>query len=270
MLKRAINLLKIKAYVLKNLSKTLRFPIAAIGMPVTENEKRLLLLKDQYVGKRAFIIGNGPSLKNMDISILKNEITIGCNGLFLMFDSLGFLPTFYTVEDVLVAEDRADIINKIGGTIKIFPYDLKYCLEPDEDTIYINFRRKYFGFPKFSSNFAANVYWGGTVTFLNLQLAYYLGIREIYLIGVDHSYHGPTSMDKQNGTIITSHSADINHFHADYFGAGFRYHNPRVDRMEVGYKKAKTFFSNNGVNAYNASGGGKLEVFERVDFTTLF
>lgn len=230
------------------------------------NSRRLLDLKDRYKGRRAFVIGNGPSLRNTDVRFLKDEITIGCNGLFLIFEAMGFLPTIYTVEDKLVAEDRAEIINNIRGTTKIFPADLAYCLKPDDDTIFINFLRNYDGFPKLTDCFQTHVYWGGTVTYMNLQIAYYLGVKEVYLIGIDHNYQPPTSVDEQNGSVIKSHSNDLNHFHPDYFGPGYRYHDPLVDRMEIGYKKAREFFEANGRVIYNATAGGKLEVFPRVSF----
>jgi hypothetical protein len=240
------------------------------GLAFNSNDRKLLSLRNRYKGRRVFIIGNGPSLRNTDVSLLKDEITIGCNGIFLMYDHMGFLPTFYTVEDRLVAEDRADIINRMTGTIKIFPLDLKYCLKPYKDTIYVNFLREYPGFPKLTDNFESHVYWGGTVTLLNIQLAYYLGVREVYLIGIDHNYHPPSQADEQRGTVITSHTDDVNHFHPDYFGLGYRYHDPRVDRMEAAYQKAREFFEAHGGIIYNATVGGNLEVFQRIDYDAIW
>lgn len=257
-------IIKCRAYSL--LGKIMCSLLPALGISIAENEKKLLALKNKYNGQRIFIIGNGPSLKKTDIRLLKNEITIGCNGLFMMFDYMGFLPTFYTVEDTLVAEDRAEIVNKIRGTIKVFPYDLKYCLGTDEDTIFINFLRRYPGFPQFSSHFEHCAYWGGTVTYFNMQLAYYLGAAEIYLIGIDHNYKSPSPADKQEKNVITSRTQDLNHFHPDYFGPGFRYHDPMTERMEFAYKKAKDFFAKNGIEIYNATAGGKLEVFQRISY----
>ena len=46
---------------------------------------RLAELKDKYQGQRAFIIGNGPSLKITDLSKLKEEFTFGLNRIYLMF-----------------------------------------------------------------------------------------------------------------------------------------------------------------------------------------
>lgn len=228
-----------------------------------QNRRRLHNMHNAYWGRRCFVIGNGPSLAQTDLRRLAGEITIGCNNLFLMFDKMGYLPTLYTVEDNLVAEDRAEEINRIRGTTKILPRDLSYCLSRDSDTIYINFLRRYQGFPKFSSRFDKVVYWGGTVTHLNLQLAYYIGCREVYLVGVDHSYE--VSPDVQD-TVIVSKSADESHFHPDYFGPGYRYHHPRVERMEKAYMAAREFAAQNNMRIFNATLGGKLEVFPRARY----
>jgi hypothetical protein len=239
-------------------------------VPFTRNQRRWLALKDRYRNRRVFIIGNGPSVQETDLSLLRNEITIGCNGIFLLFDRLGFLPTFYTVEDTLVAEDRAEVINGIRGTTKIFPYDLRYCLKANGDTIYINFLRQYPDFPQFSTNCEKLVFWGGTVTFMNMQIAYHIGSRQIYLIGVDHDYKAPAAADERKGSVITSRTTDINHFHPDYFGPGYRYHDPMVHRMETAYRQAKITFEAQGGKIWNATCGGKLEVFPRVDYYGLF
>lgn len=232
------------------------------------NQKRLCELRGLYRGKRCFVIGNGPSLTVADLRRLQNEITIGCNGLFLIFDEMGYLPTFYTVEDMLVAEDRAGQINAIKGTTKLFPRKLAYCLKRDESTLYVNFLYAYQGFPKFSDRFDKVVFWGGTVTFLNLQLAYYLGCSEIYLIGVDHNYQVPPEVGKDS--VIVSTSADVNHFHPGYFGPGYRWHDPKVKRMEEGYLAAREFAARNDMKIFNATRGGNLEAFPRVDFDSLF
>jgi len=213
-------------------------------------------------------MGNGPSLRKTDVTLLGTEVTIGSNGIFLMFDEMGYKPTFLTVEDRLVAEDRAETLNAINGTQKIFPRDLSYCLKPDPSTLYVNFSRDYEGFPRVSDEFDRVVYWGGTVSFLNLQLAYHLGCNPIYLIGFDHSYAVPDRDD--SSPVITSEGDDPNHFHPDYFGKGYRWHDPEVDRMEAGYRACRGFCDSRGVSVYNATVGGKLEVFDRVDFDVLF
>ena len=72
-----------------------------------ESIRRLAALKDIHKGKRAFVIANGPSLKQTDMSKLRNEFTFGMNRIYLMFPELGFSTTYLTVVNDLVIEQTA-------------------------------------------------------------------------------------------------------------------------------------------------------------------
>lgn len=236
----------------------------------------LLALREKYAGtKRAFIIGNGPSLNDTDLSLLKDEVTFCVNGFFLKMPELGWEPTFYMVEDHLVAEDRAEAINALTGPLKLFPAYLAYCIDPGEDVVFFNHRpRKSYprGFD-FTSDAASITYTGCTVTFTAMQLAHWLGFEEIYLIGVDASYSIPEDVEQsdQYGVgVLDMGSDDPNHFHPDYFGKGYRWHDPQVDKMLEAYSEARNYADAAGRPIYNATVGGELEVFQRVDFKGLF
>lgn len=237
---------------------------------------RLKALRSQFKDRtRAFVIGNGPSLNQTDLNLLKNEVTFGVNGIFLKFKDTDFRPTFYVVEDHLVAEDRGEKINQIRGPIKLFPIYLGYCLNEGEDTIFYNHipRRSYpHGFD-FSTDASEHTYAGCTVTFSCLQLAYYMGFKEIYLVGVDCNYEIPKDVEEKEEysvKILDMKTGDPNHFDPDYFGKGYRWHDPQVDKMRGAYQEAKKVCEANGVTIYNATIGGKLEVFPRVDYYSLF
>jgi hypothetical protein len=229
-----------------------------------DNRGRLEALRNRYAGRRCFIMGNGPSLKRTDVRLLKEEVTIGSNAIFLIFNEMGYQPTFVTAEDQLVAEDRAEPLNAIRGSTKVFPRDLAYCLRPDPDTVYVNFVREYEGFPKFSDAFERVVFWGGTVSMFNLQLAYHIGCDPIYLIGFDHNYTVPKNLTSD---VILSQADDVNHIHPDYFGKGYRWHDPQVDRMEAGYRVARGFLEERCRHVYNATAGGRLDVFQRAKYS---
>ena len=232
-----------------------------------QSANRLAGLDGRFAGRRCFVMGNGPSLLKCDLSLLKGEVTIGSNAQYLSWDTMGFVPTFLTVEDRLVAEDRADELRALEQPIKVFPRDLLYCLRGSKNTIFINFVRDYRPFPQFTSDFQNVAYWGGTVSVLNLQLAYYLGCSEIYLIGFDHNYKVP---DDIKDHVITSQGDDVNHIHPDYFGKGYRWHDPNLARMEQSYAEARRFLDAKGIPVRNATVGGHLEVFERTDYASLF
>lgn len=237
---------------------------------------RLRALRQRFAGtERAFVVGNGPSLNQTDLALLRNEVTFGVNGIFLKFQETQFRPTLYVVEDHLVAEDRAEAINALKGPIKLFPINLAYCLQEGEDTIFFDHRPRR-RFPTdfdFSTNAAHSTFAGCTVTFTCLQLAYYLGFRQIYLIGVDCSYVLPADIEKNKSYAVATldmKSDDPNHFDPNYFGKGFRWHDPQVDKMQEAYVEAQRVTALTTVPIYNATLGGHLRAFARRDYPSLF
>jgi len=113
------------------------------------------------------------------------------------------------------------------------------------------------GYPKFSEDFSRKAYEGWTVTYVCLQLAVYMGFKEIYLIGVDFNYSA-NLLDERN------------HFSPDYIKPGGTVGNIFVEEVRNAYTSAKKYADSHGLKIYNATRGGKLEVFERVDFDDLF
>ena len=175
-----------------------------------DGKQFLLDFKNRYQGKRCFVIGNGPSLNEQDLTLLKDEFTIGSNYIFMNYEKMEFLPTFFTIVNYLVAEQRIDEINELD-TVKVFPYFLNYCIENNEDTVLVNSH----AIKDFPEDLLKNISWQSTVTFFNLQLAYLLGFSEVYLIGVDNSYIQPKA--GKEGSMVEQTEDDPNHFHKDYF-----------------------------------------------------
>ncbi|QOG04123.1 6-hydroxymethylpterin diphosphokinase MptE-like protein [Flavobacterium sp. MDT1-60] len=249
---------------------TIRFRLAGLGFVFTENEKKIQSFKDKHKGERCFIIGNGPSLNKLDLILVKNEITFGVNGIYLNKEKMGFLPTYYVIEDYLIAEDRRSEINALKVEAKFVPTYLDYCLTKDDNTVnfngYLNYSDKIFN-PNFSNNCLRRIGVGGSVTFMCLQLAYYMGFEEVYMIGFDHNY---AKVDKHEAGIIVTKENDENHFVPNYYTKGERWHDPNVERMEKGFSVANEFFLKNNRQVFNATYGGHLEVFKRKDFNEIF
>lgn len=240
------------------------------------NLKKLLSLKDRYLGGRCFIIGNGPSLNKIDMNLLKEEITFGVNGIFYKYDESGFKPTFYAVEDNHVVADNLERIKGIDYATKFFPARYLDVLPDDGHSIFLitdmGFywnTHQYYCKPRFSKECDKVIYCGQTVTYLNLQLAYYMGFKEVYLIGMDFSYAVPPKDEMQVNTIVSG-GDDPNHFHPEYFGKGKKWHDPKLDNCKMVYEYARKVYEEDGRKIYNATVGGRLEVFERVEFTGLF
>lgn len=254
------------------MARRARYYSAGRGLPLTPNEAKIVGFRNRHRGERAFIIGNGPSLNLIDLTRLRHETTFGVNAIYLNQEKMGFLPTHHIVEDVFVAEDRATEINALRGPHKWYGHYLRYCLKQTPDVCWLNVAcdyRNYPGFPHFSTNASRIVWVGGTVSYIALQLAFHMGFDEVILVGFDHSYAIPKEA-KVEGRAITSTSDDPNHFHPGYFGKGYRWHDPRVDRMEKAYINARRAYEAASRKILNATVGGHLEVFERRDFNSLF
>ena len=262
---------KHKHSILKKIAISWRYRMASLGIFLSGNEKKLAAYRNVHNGGRCFIIGNGPSLNSLDLSKLKSEYTFGVNAIYLNKAKMGFSPTYYVVEDTFVAEDRSDEISNYEGSIKFAGNHLDYCLKNTQSFIWLNVMfdySNYKNFPKFSKDALRKMWVGGSVTYLCMQLAYYMGFDEVYLVGFDHSYTIPADA-KISGKDIESVSDDVNHFVGSYFGPGKRWHDPALDRMELAYEKARFEFESTGRTIKNSTLGGNLEVFERAPFSEL-
>jgi len=233
-------------------------------------------LKNKFAGKRCFIVGNGPSLNELNLNLLKNEYSFAVNSIYYKTREMGYKPTFYAVEDPHVINDNINEINDYECDYMFFPSKFKSKFKKGKNRYFVNLDYSffndvspYFEKPRFSQDCSEEVFCGQSVTIVNLQLAYYLGFTEVYLIGMDFSYNIPDSA-KVDGNVIESTEDDVNHFHPDYFGKGKKWHDPKLHNVLKSYKMAKLMYEIDGRKIINATKGGKLEVFDRVDYNLLF
>lgn len=247
------------------------------GMFRKWNGKEIAALKNKYAGKRCFILGNGPSLNKLDLSKLDNEYTFAVNGIFYKTDEMGYRPTFYVVEDRYVMADNKERINAYECPYKFLPNSYHKRITNYKNVLLYNMdvgfyidRSKHYEKSRFSKDCSKVIYCGQSVTFINLQLAYYLGFSEVYLIGMDFEYTIRPSDVAVKGAILESNEDDINHFHPDYFGKGKKWHDPKLHNVLQSYQLHKEIFEQDNRKIYNATAGGKLELFERVDYDSLF
>ena len=230
-----------------------------------KSRKRMARFRDQYHGRRCFIIGNGPSLNRMDLTRLKDEITFGLNRFYLMFDKIGFCTTFLVVVNELVIEQCAGEINSLNIP-KVINVRSSRVLDFDRHTLFIKCQGNPKTGPWFSPGIEKGVCTGGTVTYVAMQIAYYMGFDQVILIGVDHSF---ATKGEPHRVVVTQES-DPNHFDPNYFGKGFRWQLPDLERSELSYRIAKFHFERNEREILDATVGGKLDIFPKVAFDSLF
>ena len=234
--------------------------------------RRLVKYKDFHKGERCFIVANGPSLRTEDLDTLSRlgEICFGMNRIYKCFDQTEWRPTYYVCEDELIAQSQQRAIEAIPTREKFIPAELKWYHGVNiagAALFHINYRNDERDPYSFSTDIAHQVDCRGTVTFTCMQFAAYMGFSEIYLLGVDHNYH--ITLDMNGNTVIDPDAKD-------YFCDG--YDTDIKDNVvhDMGnntraYLDARAYCEQSDrTKIYNATRGGKLEVFERVDFDALF
>ena len=236
-------------------------------------------LKDKHKGKECFIIGNGPSVRIDDLNKLKNETTFAVNRIYKIFDETSWRPTYYFCADVLVYGISSSEIHSMKFEHCFIPIDRALLAgEIYDDNIYYlrntNYTysedgiTKYGAKPKFSLNPEEIVYGGYTVLYDAIQMAVYMGFSTIYLYGVDNSYNVEILEDRT----IKNNNGQKNYFSDKYI----ENYNGTIKNLvapaylvSMAFETAKEACEKVGVTIKNATRGGKLEVFERVDFDEL-
>lgn len=241
-----------------------------------ESLNYLKSVKDKYKGQRCFVIGNGPSLTAKDLDRLKGEITFASNRIYKIFDSTDWRPTYFTIfdEGVARAEGVIDGINSFNCEMKFVREEGQYIFgKINEPICYIRSlsSRKYLDNPNFSENMVEKTYSIATVTYISLQLARHMGFSEIYLLGMDNQYaysmlRDGTIVKNDNGKDYFSDKADKSVSESEAMPKTA----PATWEMDAAYNFAEKYSREHNFRIYNATRGGKLEVFERVEFDSLF
>jgi len=213
--------------------------------------------KDKYKGKQCFVVATGPSLNIEDLNKLNKKITFSMNSIVKLMNDNKWNPTFYGIQDkevYKVFNNEIDRIDKEKSTILIsgdisknkaryknmvsFPLNCAYHqYEIRKDRFYA----------KFSDNSYAVVYDGYSITYSLIEIAMYMGFNKIYLLGADCNFL----------------KTGKNHF------IEYNLRDRRIEtagkRNLVGYNKIKEEAKKSGVEIFNATRGGSLEVFPRVN-----
>jgi hypothetical protein len=219
------------------------------------NRSYIERFKNKHAGQRCVIIGNGPSLRNTDLSLLRNEFTFGLNRIYLLFDELGFQTTFHVVVNQLVVEQCSADFRGIKAPLFTTTPSQRF-LEGSAGTAYL---RSLAG-PRFFKDVTRGIWEGATVTYVAMQLAYHMGFTEVILVGIDHRFavQGPAHQ------VVESVGPDDSHFDPNYFGKGFKWQLPDLATSEQAYRLANNVFQRNDRRIVDATVAGALTVFPKM------
>jgi hypothetical protein len=232
--------------------------------------KRLRRLHGIHNGERCFIIGNGPSLKPNDLSILdaNREITFAFNRIYHIFPETSWRPTYYVSQDDKMLLGCQSEVCKIPALIKFIPAEFQwyYGIDVEDALIFHLKNRPDPDRPIFSDRIDKCIINSNTVVITAIQIAMYMGIKDIYLIGVDHHFH--TSINSRGEIIVDSTAKD--YFSEEYNKDKHNLYIPNVEKSTLDFYAIKSFAQKRGVRIINSTRGGELDVFTRLSFDLLF
>jgi len=249
-----------------------------ISKETKEILNRNLIFKNKHKNQRAFVIVNGPSLANQNIELLKDDITFVVSGFFKHKVIDTWQPTYYSILDKSFFDNSNDSMiffkqlnGKIRESVFFIPLFRGYSsnsknnLLPKDKTFYIASS----GNPDDNVDLTSVVQSFQSVSSFALAQAIYMGCNPIYLLGFDHDYLANQVPDKhfyQWATIPNKESTYKTAISKMY---------PYDDIMATchklwqNYRQLNKAANKKGIKIYNATKGGYLDVFERIEYESI-
>lgn len=245
------------------------FPVAETPEQREARRRFLEEFRETFAGKRAFVIGNGPSLRAEDLNRIKDEVSFGANLISLLFPLTAWRPQLISVTDPLVWAKAP--LEQVSETIP-WLVDSSFSGRGLSRTI-IPFRRfarlssEYYSTrlagQAFSPDVARGFFGGYSVTFFNLQLAFTLGLNPVYLLGVDHHYrHNRSRYFSSAGRVENV----VDHFHPDYRQKGELVNSAPVRAIERSMSSLEQVRRETGFRVVDLTRGGRMPGVERTPF----
>lgn len=200
--------------------------------------------------KEVYLIGNGHSLKYVNMDLLKDKDTISFNRAYISYEEWGFDPTYYMIIDPALISCIIDDINnliKTNKNIKRFfirsmdhkirkglpTFDTEKDIIKDER---VNlFKTSY----KKTFSYHQGIFPYGSVGLCSLQILHKLGYNKVYLLGSDMKYTAELPAVKRTTPFIESlGDEDPNHYRPDYFGKGIKYGHPSNKHIMANWREA--------------------------------
>lgn len=238
------------------------------GMFLNENFKTLKGYKNLHKGERVFLIGTGPSLKAADLDLIKDEYAIGCNMLYKLYGQTVWRPTYYCMTDRVYAKHQSqEMVEQVDVPIFTPRSTYKRMTGKSDRIVYVNDIYDYETY-KIRGKMLSYCWLKASVMLFMMELAVYMGFSEIYLLGVDctntYTANGHFTKDYMKEDTKKAEDQRIRRdlkkkqLTPEEMGL----HNYR--RSIEAYQVVHEFTLAHGVQIFNATRGGDLEVFPRV------
>lgn len=251
---------------------------------IKENAK----YKDMHKGKRCFILGNGPSLKEQDLSCLKGEILFTVNQFFRMDGAKELKPSYHfwadpfffnnngcMTDDMLRAMECAaeSAITFFESTA--YEYVTSHHMDKRIPCSFFKCGLALFDNSDISVDFSEWVSGAATVVQYAVEMAIYMGFSEIYLLGCDMTGILSVIQSKEKKAVEGTYSYQIDEKERkriDALSACVSMESQFVGwgNMFAGYRFLRQYCEERGILLANATKGGVLDNLPRVRLEELF
>jgi hypothetical protein len=170
-------------------------------------------LKNKHKGEKCFILGSGPSIKDEDLTLLKNEIVFGLNNFYVHDDfseiMSGDVEKYYMTAPIHPPQTEtewrewfSDMENNMPKNVNLI-FGISNQINTakmilDHHKLFENHQKywfygginisEYYNYRLRDIDITRMIWIADTVSIYSLIFAIYMGFREIYLIGMDHNY----------------------------------------------------------------------------------
>ena len=226
-------------------------------LPISwRHRKKLKRLRNAHIDEKAVILCNGPSLNDVDFSLIKNLFTFGLNKINLLFRQTDFRPSAIVSVNPFVIEQNIDFFSSTDIPLFLDHRATSYDLSSKEHVHFLYACN----FPYFARDCSLGIFQGFTVTYVALQIAYHMGFRKVALVGCDHDFNMPGDPN----SITYNASNDPGHFCEDYFSPSQPWQFPDLQASEYYYDQARRCYEQDGRVIVNASTQTRLDVFPQM------
>jgi hypothetical protein len=178
-----------------------------------------------------------------------------------MFDKIDLNLSYHVAVNSLIIEQSIKEFETLRCP-SFLSYGAAHNLTLDLDHIYFLGTGRYFNAPySFQSDLTQSIHEGYTVTYVAMQVAFYMGFNNVYLIGVDHNFKADGNPNEKQ--LLTGE--DQNHFDPLYF-SNKQWHLPDLEASELSYHLARFYFNRSGRRIYDATADGKLQIFPKIPY----
>ena len=240
-------------------------------------------LRNLHHGRRCFVLCNGPSVLKQDLAALEGELVISVSSGYHHPRYSLFRPWYHCVPQItygmFTEEDAVEWFREMHERIGVAELFLNCTEEPlvRRHGLFPGRKVRYLWLSEDMDQLQTRAIPDLTtavprvqsVSVMCLMIAMYMGFRRIYLLGVDHDQfktgeykyfyvptvlHGKDSEVHPDGRVRTSRY--------DEFQA--------LARLWRQYRRLREIGAANGIEIFNATAGGELDEFPRVQFDSLF